>query len=369
MRYAALAAAVFLLAATAASSAIIYVPGDYPTISQAVAAAMPGDSVAVGPGTHADDVTIVITIPLTLYSTDGAEATAVDGANALRILYIDSTGIVIRGFSFVNGVQVPPLLAGGAMAIDHGSAVVIEDCVFRHCVADGAGAIYVSGQETSLVARRCRFEKNTSVVTGGAVYVVLGATATFEACIFLHNETQIYAGAVHAHRATMNFERCLFQGGRSGDVAGALYYGTAADGFVRNCTFFDHTSPGNIAGTIVAGSGTEITRSVFVGETHGYGVRWYTGEGTHSCNVFWNNARGAMGAGSLGLGDVVADPLFCDAERGDFTLAADSPCLPGNHPHGVDCGLIGAFGQGCGPVSIEELSWGRIKWMYRGGGQ
>jgi hypothetical protein len=72
-----------------------------------------------------------------------------------------------------------------------------------------------------------------------------------------------------------------------------------------------------------------------------------------------------MGSGSFGPGDVVADPLFCDPENGDFTLSSQSPCLPGNHPDGVDCGLIGAFGQGCGPVSIEKLSWGRIKGMYR----
>ena len=37
-----------------------------------------------------------------------------------------------------------------------------------------------------------------------------------------------------------------------------------------------------------------------------------------------------------------ADLLFCDAENGDYTLDACSPCLPGNHPDGVDCGLIGA---------------------------
>ena len=34
---------------------------------------------------------------------------------------------------------------------------------------------------------------------------------------------------------------------------------------------------------------------------------------------------------------------------------ANSPCLPGNHPDGYDCGLIGALGEGCAASSVPEL--------------
>jgi hypothetical protein len=34
----------------------------------------------------------------------------------------------------------------------------------------------------------------------------------------------------------------------------------------------------------------------------------------------------------------------------DYRLEPGSPCLPGNHPYGYDCGLIGAHGIGCGLV-------------------
>lgn len=43
-------------------------------------------------------------------------------------------------------------------------------------------------------------------------------------------------------------------------------------------------------------------------------------------------------------GNICEDPLFCDPEGGDFTLAAGSPCLPGFNP---DCGIMGAHGLGC----------------------
>jgi len=58
-----------------------------------------------------------------------------------------------------------------------------------------------------------------------------------------------------------------------------------------------------------------------------------------------------------------ADPLFCGTSN--YYLHSDSPCAPGNHPDGIDCGLIGPLPVGCGPVSVETKTWGSIKAMYR----
>jgi hypothetical protein len=68
-------------------------------------------------------------------------------------------------------------------------------------------------------------------------------------------------------------------------------------------------------------------------------------------------------------GNFFADPLFCDAiacptvsAAGDYTVAADSPCLPANN----GCGLpIGALGEGCSGTPIESMTWGGIKARFR----
>jgi len=342
----------FLLALPTLSWAtILHVPGDYTQINQATAAASPGDSIAVGPGTYAEGVPIVITVQLTLYSTDGADATILDGEDTHRILwFFTAKGALVRGFTFVNGVGVDVTPAGGAVLVSRGAEATIEDCVLRQCTAESGGAIYVSdsdfGLGTTLIARGCVFDQNTSTLTGGAAYVVLGAEATFLECTFRGNGTQSYAGAVQAHQATMNFDHCLFKGNSSSNGPGALYYGTAASGYVRSCTFFSNQS-GSFSGTILSGSGTHITQNVIAGELVGFGV--YGSAATRSCNVFWNNAAGAVGSGSLMPTEVVADPLFCDPSAGDFRVSVGSPCLPG----GVgSCGLIGAFGQGCGIQTV-----------------
>jgi parallel beta-helix repeat protein len=71
-----------------------------------------------------------------------------------------------------------------------------------------------------------------------------------------------------------------------------------------------------------------------------------------------NTATGQDGNFSL-------DPEFCGVPgSGNFYLQTDSPCAPGNHPDGIDCGLIGAFDVNCGLVPVEKTTWGGIKSLF-----
>ena len=67
-------------------------------------------------------------------------------------------------------------------------------------------------------------------------------------------------------------------------------------------------------------------------------------------------------------GNISLDPQFCGVSpdiSGNFYLQSDSPCAPGNHPDGFDCGLIGRYPVGCETVSTERTSWGEIKAMFK----
>jgi hypothetical protein len=64
-------------------------------------------------------------------------------------------------------------------------------------------------------------------------------------------------------------------------------------------------------------------------------------------------------------GNIAVDPEHCGVDdSGNYYLQSDSPCAPGNHPDGYECGLIGAWEVGCGKVPAKRLSWGAIKTMY-----
>ena len=54
-------------------------------------------------------------------------------------------------------------------------------------------------------------------------------------------------------------------------------------------------------------------------------------EDTSSPTVTYSDIQG----GYSGDGNINADPLFIDADNGDFHLTADSPCIEAGHQHGA----------------------------------
>jgi nitrous oxidase accessory protein NosD len=65
-------------------------------------------------------------------------------------------------------------------------------------------------------------------------------------------------------------------------------------------------------------------------------------------------------------GNISVDPQFCGiADSGNYFLQSDSPCAPGNHPDGYDCGQIGARGVGCGNTPVSKATWGSLKALFQ----
>jgi hypothetical protein len=93
---------------------------------------------------------------------------------------------------------------------------------------------------------------------------------------------------------------------------------------------------------------------------------------TVECNDIFDMSSGLFGwncTGQPGAGNFSADPEYCGVDdSGNYFLQSDSPCAAGNHPEGVDCGVIGALSVNCGDVPTKETTWGSMKMRYREGG-
>ncbi len=168
---------------------------------------------------------------------------------------------------------------------------------------------------------------------GGAIYCHT-STPVFAECIFFENSAQTYGGAFAGYSASPVFARCTFYGNTAVDHGAAMSY--------------QSSSFPTIETTIIANS------------THGEAVSCdsLSLPDLACCDIYGNAGGDWIGiiAGQEGVdGNFSAHPLLCDPRGGDFTLAANSPCLPGNHPNGDDCGLIGALGEGCGVMSLANL--------------
>src|SRR5262245_42041666 len=157
---------------------------DFSMIQDAVAAAVSGTTIDVGPGTYAENVTVnAVTSPKKLKLTiegAGAASTIVDGSGASSVLtVVGSKAIVtLRGMTVRDGLGAGkgtggPTEGGGVFA-GLGATVTIDACVVSDNHADlGAG---VAADDAQLTVSRSTISDNVSI---GAVYVPEGGGILF----------------------------------------------------------------------------------------------------------------------------------------------------------------------------------------------
>jgi hypothetical protein len=143
---------------------------------------------------------------------------------------------------------------------------------------------------------------------------------------------------------------------------GGIFCGSTSTGNIEGNTIVENSSPQRSGGIHFFMASPAVARNIIAFSPGGHGVWCSPGSSPGlSCNDLFGNALGDDLCGIDLGGNFSADPLFCDPANGDYTLFESSPCLPGQHPGGANCGLIGALAQGCGTTAIEPATWGAIK--------
>ncbi|MEZ5063887.1 MAG: right-handed parallel beta-helix repeat-containing protein [bacterium] len=354
---------------------------------------------------------------VSLIGLGGAEQTVLDVGETgdlitLSTLTITPTGaeaIYLEGITITGGkygiragCSEGPLKMVGCRIVQNGNLPIVfgdidltmEDCV----IADngpgegGAGGVR-NGAASDVELRRCTFARNGN----GGLQMIGASRVVIDECSFLDHKSG--RGVVLQNCPDVAITNSIFSGNVhdnwNTNVSGAAILATLSHVTVESCVFRNDSSYVSHGGAIgTSGQSTHVTveNSTFVGcYATGLGAA-FAGAGSVTfqknvvvdcdglsavsssfetpvtdCCLYWGNAQNFYQGNLLWAPsptDLFVDPLFCDPATYDFTLESGSPCLP---EHSNGCGLIGAYGQGCGTVSVTPLSWGSLKNAYRGG--
>lgn len=343
----------------------LLVPGQYPTIQGAIDAAHDGDVVRVAPGLYLENIDF-LGKDVTVESEAGAHATVIDGQQAgsvVRMLSGEGPGAVLRGFTLQNGSGSKLFSAhhvGGGVVCRYGSPT-IERNVVRDCHVDGHGG-GLSAEYGKPVIRDNVFSGNSAALRGGAIYLSGQESSVFPRNKFVANEAT-HGGALRASYHA--FVDCTFVGNVAGETGGAAE--------VSSCTFVNSTFSGNhsLVGGACDAPGTSFTNCSFTGNQAEVGGALHSSSTLAVTNcILWNDfapqgpeialTQFLWSCGSLSLADslvqggqaavhveagcsiaawsqsIDADPRFVDAVAHDLHLRADSPAVDLANPGAAD---------------------------------
>jgi hypothetical protein len=248
--------------------------------------------------------------------------------------------------------------AGGIGLQSKISAIIIGNEILGNTTADGdGGGVWIlARQTTEIVIERNQISSNIAMDHGGGIL----ASNSF------HGITPPLPMRIVGNVIWDNMAKGAAQTGESG---GGIVLACVGGLVASNTIVHNHgEGAGNGYGggiLLTSPSSPVLERNVIAINAQGGGVLCRNGvTPILQNNIVWGNDGGdALGTCTEWLtvnGNIIADPLFCGAADGDFSLPPDSPAF--THP----AGPLGALTlPGCkSGVTVQATTWGRIKALW-----
>jgi len=264
-----------------------------------------GDEIQVAPGTYVENITIWK--DLSVFSSDGAEATILDGNHAGSVVtFCNGTGNcqgtigqpVLDGFTVTNGLA----------SIGPGVCVLASTANIRNCLIT---------------------QNSTPTWTGnGGGICIREANANVTHCVITDNFAEGDGGGIKVeNQSNVLIERSIIAKNSALNGGGIQVLSPlGATVSVRHCTIWRNTAPNAGGVHVIVGSGSvAITNSII----------WQnSGDQVFDNGPVAISYTDVMGGWPGGSGNIDADPLFWDPPLGDFYLQPASPCIDAGDPNG-----------------------------------
>ncbi|MFK7960250.1 MAG: hypothetical protein AB8G96_06960 [Phycisphaerales bacterium] len=353
--------ACFGISSAAIAADTFKVPGDFPTIQDAVDAADAGDEITIEPGVYEETV-VVARSGLTIRSSEGEPDETIWTSKDGPALVIEAdAGLTVESLTFVRGADASILCSG---------TLVVRSSIFR----DGneeAHVIHATGKQADVTIESCIFAelplasefalvriepgaagrirdgRIDSVEAEGALIDVRG---TFSLERVEVTKCQSNSALMHVEEGALAVLRtCLVHANEA--VAPVLMDGTL--GVVNSTIDFNDVSDANLA----VGDGEElvVVNSIVRGDSNLPPVA-----GSIPTDFSYSNIQNAQ----TGLGVIDADPIYIS--NTDFRLDAGSP---GIDAADADIAPDADFDQGPRSLddpNIPDTGVGTEKWVDMG---
>jgi len=187
--------------------------------------------------------------------------------------------------------------SGGGMYNHKNSNPIITNCIFRGNSAGRSGGGIINWHNSSPILTNCRFNWNYSADGGGGMCNYYNSDPTIKNTIFSNNSAEKFGGGVKNYESSPALLNCTLSANQA-EFTGGLWNGPSSISKLTNCILWDNSdSDGrDESAQISSSNGTLVI--------------------DYCCIQDWSGQLG-------GLGNIVADPYFVDAENEDYHLQSE----------------------------------------------
>ncbi len=317
--------AAFCLAGPA-FAAVINVPGDYPTIQEALDNASNGDLIKVDKGTYIENIDF-LGKAVTVRSVWGPYQTTIDGGDLGPVATFTSKegpGSVLDGFTLTNGngkLTTLLAIAGGGIYCKEASPTLFNLLILDNEAEQGGGVYSSEGNPT---LEEVTIENNYALAAGGGLFVFSGELE-LRSCRIAGNRTDLAdGGGIYAYGAKIGILDSQILDNESSFWGGGVVGVFGADLFVTNSVIARNTAAVSGGGIGIFNSGTlSVVNTTFYGNT---AVQGYGGAIQITAidpvelvnNIFWDDS--APAGQEIALDNGILDIHHCDVKGGSASI-------------------------------------------------
>jgi hypothetical protein len=375
------------------------VPGQYPSIQDALNAVQDGDTVNVHPGEYRENLSFPACNCVLTSDTDPDE-TIIHGdlqGSVITFKHSNDPATVVEGFTITGGsfsdgggiycsnssptireniiMSNSASLYGGGIALYHSSAEIISNQFFyneagiygggvysylgepvlkhnefAYCTANAGGGAYCS-RHSDLKVEFNDFHDNAAYISGGGLSVYDGVSGSVYRNTFTANLASYGGGGMDCFfENSVSITRNLFVRNEADYGGGIRLYCDTSSHFNRN-TLRNNLAFSDGGGCYIKESNWEypmIDSNIIVESLSGGGIFVDDTAPLICYNDVWENQEGDYIGCDPGEGDISTDPRFVGGSPFSYALMDDSPCIDTGNPSLKDSldlsrGDIGAF--------------------------
>ena len=358
----------------------------YRTIQKGIDEASDGDTVLVADGTYTGEGNKNLDFKrkaITVTSENGAEPTIIDCEEDGRGFYFHSGETeesVVSGFTITNGFVTGD---GGGIACNQNSSPTIQNNIIEENSATHEGGGIFCRDNCSPTITNNIITRN-SAWWGGGIFLGYNSYGTIQNNTIEENSADVCGGGIVCRLDSCGTIQNNAIEGNSAHLGGGIVCYQNSSPIIQNNTIEKNSATNDGGGGIYCAhnSSPTIQNNTIEGNsaTHeGGGIYCYSSSPTVLNTILWADSPGEIyvdetseiditysdvQGGWEGEGNIDADPMFVDADGGDYHLQPGSPCIDAGDPDSpkdpdgtrADMGALYSDQSGPVPTSLEKVS-------------